>query len=990
MAQTFIVGIIDDKTFGPIARPLIINKYEDKGFLPIEAQLNELNYPRYAPQLNSQQREIYEITRQYSEKNLYRIFGRKKDQTLKEFLNKVPSDYVSERIRPFIEKRQARLADLLRETDIEVYFKEKHQFINRDHCIEVLPEQANTLFNIEKGEHETRYNLSVSQGGEEISLINKSHIILAHEPCRMIIENQLYAFSDIDANKLKPFFQKEYIIVPQQFEKKWFESFALPNIKKYAVHAKGFDIETIDPPRQSWLTLHNDLYQRPSLILSFSYGEQSFLAHNKQKTKVILEYQNERYRFSKIERDLEWEATIQEEIKRIGLENYQENFFHPFPHKASAGSEKDPLHELLQWLKEHQDELKEKGIKVERNLGGKTYSLYEFNIQSQVNENNDWFDLKARVQIGSYEFSFVTLKDYILQGIREIPLPNGEYALLPEEWFTHYKDLFKFGQIDTDRLKINKFHFKILEKSIGKEFSQNYLERLKDLEEQLDQQQVPVPGDIQATLRPYQLKGYQWMHLLNQYEFGGCLADDMGLGKTVQTLTLLVHVKNTAEPVPIAQSEPTPSGQLSLFDSWERADAYADTLEKTSPVSLIVMPTSLIYNWEDEIKKFTPQLQVYRYTGIHRTRKPEELHHYDLVLTTYGIVRNDYQLLRRIPFHYLILDESQYIKNPSSKIYKAVNELHSKHKLVLTGTPIENSLSDLWAQFNFLNKGLLGSYHFFKNEFLQPIEKQNNQEQEAKLQAMIDPFILRRTKHQVAKELPEKTEQVIYCEMTEPQASYYEREKSIIRNNILEHLEAEEDKNSLQILDGLSRLRQIANHPLMVDEDYYGESGKFNEIIDYLGSLISEDHKVLVFSSYKKHLRLLEHHFKHIGWNYSLLTGETQNRQQVIGEFQDNPQNKIFLIQIKAGGFGLNLTAADYVLILDPWWNPAVEEQAINRAHRIGQDKKVMVYRFISAGTVEEKIQQLQNRKARLAETFITPSETLKKLTREQLLELFG
>jgi SNF2 family DNA or RNA helicase len=241
----------------------------------------------------------------------------------------------------------------------------------------------------------------------------------------------------------------------------------------------------------------------------------------------------------------------------------------------------------------------------------------------------------------------------------------------------------------------------------------------------------------------------------------------------------------------------------------------------------------------------------------------------------------------------------------------------------------------------------------------------------------------------VAPELPEKTEQVIYCEMTEAQWSYYESEKSKIRNALIENLEEQDKQDNLKILDGLSRLRQIANHPRMIDQDYQDDSGKFREIIDYLESLISEDHKVLVFSSYKKHLGILEGHFQEIGWQYSLLTGETHNRQKVINEFQEQEENKIFLIQIKAGGFGLNLTAADYVLILDPWWNPAVEEQAINRAHRIGQDKKVMVYRFISAGTVEEKIRGLQSRKARLAENFITPSDTLKKLTKEQLMELF-
>jgi SNF2 family DNA or RNA helicase len=989
MAQKFVVGIIEDKTFGPLARPLIINKLEEKGFFPIEAQLSELNHSRYAPQLSRQEKDIYEVARQYSEKNLYQLFGSKKDQTVKEFLQKVKPEYVEQHIRPFIEKRVAQLTDLLRKTDIEVYLKEKHKFINRDNEIKVLKEQATTLFNIEKLENETRYNLAAKQGGEEIQLIDKHHIILSHDPCRLIIDNRLYAFEDIDANKLKPFFRKEYIIVPQHFEKRWFESFALPNIKKYSVNARGFDIETIEPEKKAVLSLTRDLNYQSALLFSFFYGEERFLPESNQTNKVVLESHGQQYRFFKIERDMAWEEKMLEAIRATGLINTMGSFFSPERENGPNDDTQTGLHELLEWLGEHSSQLKDKGISLDTHIENKTYCFPEFSIESEVHEHNDWFDVKATVRVGGYRFSFVSLRSYIAQGIREIRLPNGEYALLPREWFTRYGDLFKFGQVENDHLKINKFHFRILEKTFEKGKHQ-YLERLKELTENFHKQELGAPKELLATLRPYQLKGYRWMHLLNQYEFGGCLADDMGLGKTLQTLTLLLEVKNINHQDAYPRQAQQKQGQLNLFDQASFTPAPTATLEEDSPVSLIVMPTSLVYNWEDEIRKFTPQLTCYRYTGVNRTRRADELYQYDIVLTTYGIVRNDYELLRSVDFHYLILDESQYIKNPESKIYKAVNELQSKHKLVLTGTPIENSLSDLWAQFNFLNKGLLGSYHFFKQEFMQPIEKHNDQEREAKLQAIIDPFILRRTKHQVAPELPEKTEQVIHCQMTEPQWSIYEREKSMIRNAIIEHLEGEGQRDSLKILDGLSRLRQIANHPRLIEEDYQGESGKFNEILDYLENLISENHKVLVFSSYKKHLRLLESHFRRIGWRYSLLTGETYNRQQVIRNFQDHEENRIFLIQIKAGGFGLNLTAADYVLILDPWWNPAVEEQAVNRAHRIGQDKKVMVYRFISTGTVEEKIQRLQNRKARLAETFITPSETLKQLSRDQLLELFG
>ncbi len=992
MDETFIVGVIIDKAFGPLLKPLIINKTENKGFFPIEAQLNDLNYSRYETHLDPHQKNIFNITREYSDKQLYNLFRSKKHKTIKEFLNAVQQEDVEKRIRPYIEKRQAKLVEELRETDIELYFKHKHQYINKDNQIEVQKEQAKTIFNIDKQANETRYHLSINQGGKDIHLLNKPYWILSHDPCCMIIDHALYSFEDIDAKKLQPFFNKEYIIVPKNFEKKWFESFALPNIKKYNVNPTGFDIETLDPKKKATLTLTYDLSYNPALLLSFWYNNEHFYANKGQQNKVILESKKDRYKFFKVIRDSEWENNKAGLLMEKGLHNYMNSFFTLKAYKNRAPETNTLLFDLIDWLKNNKPELANKGFTIKQDLNGKTYSLEPIRLQSKIYEREDWFDIRATVKIGNHSFPFITLKRYILQGIRELKLPNGEYAVLPEEWFSNYADLFKFGRIKDNNLRISKHHFNLLEQSLDN-FTHKYLDRLKDLSEDFQKEEIAVPNELSPILRPYQLKGYQWMYLLSKHCFGGCLADDMGLGKTVQTLTMLLNTKKSKKKNKVLAKEQVYNRQLSLFDdlidSGERAEEENNGVA-ASP-SLIVMPTSLIHNWQEEIEKFTPQLSFYKFTGINRTRQPEGLGEYDIILTSYGIVRNDYELLKQIPFQYIILDESQYIKNPSSKIYKAVNELEGNNKFVLTGTPIENSLSDLWAQLNFLNKGLLGSYNFFKNEFIQPIEKNKDQNKEAKLQSIIDPFILRRTKYQVAKELPEKMEQVIYCEMTEEQQSYYEREKSIIRNTILENLDnPEQQQSTLQILEGLSTLRQTANHPVMVDEDYQGESGKFAEITSYLQNLISEGHKVLVFSSYKKHLRLLEGYIHANDWRYSMLTGETYNREKVVNEFQKNEENKIFLIQIKAGGFGLNLTAADYVLILDPWWNPAVEEQAVNRAHRIGQDKNVMVYRFISTGTVEEKILHLQSKKARLADTFITPNEALKKLTREQIVELFS
>jgi SNF2 family DNA or RNA helicase len=341
---------------------------------------------------------------------------------------------------------------------------------------------------------------------------------------------------------------------------------------------------------------------------------------------------------------------------------------------------------------------------------------------------------------------------------------------------------------------------------------------------------------------------------------------------------------------------------------------------------------------------------------------------YDLILTTYGVVRNEYEQLKEYEFLYIILDESQTIKNPDSKIFQAVTELQSKHRLVLTGTPIENSLTDLWSQIEFINPGILGDLGFFKEYFAYPIEKEGDDKKREKLKHLIHPFILRRTKQEVAPDLPQLTEQIRFCSMSESQKSYYEEEKSKVRNEILNSIEEMGvEKSTMMVLNALIRLRQIANHPIMIDQNYEFDSGKFEEISDSLENMYFEGHKVLIFSSFVKHLELFRKWFEAKGWKYSMLTGETRNREEVVNNFQTKDDNKFFLISLKAGGVGLNLTAADYVFLLDPWWNPAAEMQAINRAHRIGQTNKVFVYRFISAETIEEKIIKLQERKAELA-----------------------
>jgi SNF2 family DNA or RNA helicase len=429
------------------------------------------------------------------------------------------------------------------------------------------------------------------------------------------------------------------------------------------------------------------------------------------------------------------------------------------------------------------------------------------------------------------------------------------------------------------------------------------------------------------------------------------------------------------------------NGQLDLFET------KTEESEQTQPASLVVVPTSLAHNWENEIQKFTPSLKIFKYLGSQR-KKVEDIEKisgfYDIILTTYGTVRNDSEQLSQTEFFYLILDESQSIKNSTSKTYKAVMDLRAKNRLVLTGTPIENSLSDLWSQMNFLNPGILGNLSFFRQTFITPIEKHASQEKQEKLQLIIRPFILRRKKTEVAKELPPIVEQVRYCPLVGEQQKRYEEEKSIIRNTILARIEEEGmAKSSFVVLQGLTKLRQLANHPSLLEKEMNESSGKFDEIISMLQNLIAENHKVLIFSSFVAHLELLQNKIEEEQWKYSKLTGQTTKREKVIKKFQEDPQNRIFLISLKAGGVGLNLTEADYVFIIDPWWNPAAENQAINRAHRIGQDKHVFVYRFITENTIEEKIQKLKDRKSLLADKFINSNNPFQEITKEEIVELF-
>ena len=412
---------------------------------------------------------------------------------------------------------------------------------------------------------------------------------------------------------------------------------------------------------------------------------------------------------------------------------------------------------------------------------------------------------------------------------------------------------------------------------------------------------------------------------------------------------------------------------------------------KAESAALLVVPKSLIANWQRESEKFTPSLRFLEYMGNFRNKDVSIFNDYDMIITTYGTMLRDIEILRKYKFHHIILDESQAIKNPLAKSAKAARLLNAEHRIVMTGTPVENNTFELWSQFAFLNPGLLGSMDYFKKEFANPIEAAGDEKTAETLRKLVYPFILRRTKEQVALELPPRTERIVYTDMDAAQKKFYTQTRERYRAELLGLIETEGMNNArFKVLEGLLRLRQIAIHPVLVDKNYKGEAPKFEILLETLETLQAENHKALIFSQFVETLKLVKKELNSRKIKYIYLDGQTQKRQDKVDEFQNDPSIPFFLISLKAGGVGLNLTAADYVIHLDPWWNPAVEMQASDRAHRIGQTRPVFVYKIIARGTVEEKILELQEKKRALVKNIIaTEASFFKSLTQDDVKGLF-
>lgn len=876
-----------------------------------------------------------------------------------EFFSKFYDQKFYDSVRPKIEKRLAEVLEILK-TKGGLYLMDKDGW-PAERKIELATEAATILFHFRRNEIETRYFPTIKYQGLRIDFMFKEAQVICNQPAWLFLNDVLYFFEqDFEGKKLTPFLNKRYITIPKATEATYFEKFVAPLIEKYHVYAEGFDIKTEKHEPKATIKViyvENGISQ---IQLYFKYGQYAFAMGNDHKVTVRLHKDGDNYTFTRVKRNLDWEQQKFSTLTSLGLKKVSALFHHL--ELPILNENQDPAYAIISWVNEHIELLKEQDFDIEQANSAKRFVLGSNKIDFEIKEDNDWFDINAIVYFGVHPIPFIALKQHILHKKREFVLPDGEIAIIPEKWFTQYSSLFSLADAGKN-LKLKKFHVGLIndlaEDSIANITLDRKLQKLNDFEQIED---FSMPVNFKGDLRHYQKAGYNWFSFLREYNFGGCLADDMGLGKTIQTLAMLQKMKEE------------------------------DAQQEKHSTSLIVMPTSLIYNWLNEAKKFTPALKILSHTGTNRNKEISRFGKYDVVITTYGVTRVDADLLQGFYFNYIILDESQNIKNPSSKSFKAVRQLKSRHRLVLSGTPIENSVSDLWTQLTFLNPGLLGTQSFFNEEYVQAIEKKKDEDKAKKLQAIIKPFVLRRTKEQVAAELPPKTEHIFYCDMSEDQAAYYEKTKSAYRNDLLSSMDnGTYAKKQIQILQGLTALRQLANHPVMIDDEYHSDSGKFENVIHTLDNVLKGGHKVLIFSQFVKHLEIFKQHMEREQISYAYLDGATRNRGEIVADFQQNEQVRVFLISIKAGGVGLNLTQADYVFILDPWWNPAIEQQAIDRTHRIGQDKKVFIYKFISKDTVEEKILALQRRKKSLASSLITTEESFfKSLSKDDIRELLS
>jgi SNF2 family DNA or RNA helicase len=831
-----------------------------------------------------------------------------------------------------------------------VFFVRIGRFSNtRQNPVKLSPDPPQFKFHAEQKGDLLTIRLIVILDNREAALNVWGGFLLQHE-------DVLYLPSDAQELSIMDLFKNGPLSFPMTVKKEVVRKYLVPWLEKYEVAiSPKLNVVLSDPefhPRIRLSELNeSNLMIRPEFVyegIEIDYSEERYHVEESGPQIKILR------------RKKPGETKLYEYLRTLhpsfSAQRNNQYYYLPFDDVMKRG-----------WFISMLRNVQEEGLSIHGfdSLKKFRYTTHEPRISLTAGSAIDWFELKVTVQWGDQYVSLKEIRHAILNHQDTIMLEDGTLGHIPEAWINQYSLLLRTATEENGTLKVSKMHYTLLEDLLenieGKSIRADIEERKRKVLQYDSTEKVKLSPEIKASLRPYQLSGFHWLQTLDELGWGGCLADDMGLGKTLQTISFLQYLK----------------------------DKYPGSTQ------LVVCPTSLIFNWESELEKFCPTLKFHIHYGSQRELKEEHFQEFDVVLTTYGVVRNDLEHLTGFLWQYVILDESQAIKNPDARVTKAVKELRAVNRVILSGTPVQNNTSDLYAQFNFLNPGLLGNREYFNREFGVPIDKLGSREKTRDLKKLIYPFTLRRTKEQVAKDLPDKTVSVLWCTMEAEQRKLYNHYRDGYRNRLLKKIDEEGiAKSGLDVLEGLLRLRQICDHPALVNagSEEMHSSVKIEELIREVQENAGI-HKLLVFSQFTQMLHLIKEEFTKAGITFCYLDGKTSlaQRKEQVEKFQEDENIKAFLISLKAGGVGLNLTVADYVYLVDPWWNPAAEQQAIDRAHRIGQQRKVFAYKMICKDSVEEKILKLQEKKKMLADDLIQEdSGFVKNLTRDDIEFLFG
>ena len=811
---------------------------------------------------------LFSIIEALSEKTLEEKYQPPKSRKKKPLVELLQKEEVKKAATRYVHRLMSNFLEKIMEQKLPLSFMVQKKVIVEDVRVRFPKVELKPHLIFRRTKDGVRYRLNFSTGEDRWLVRERQVIPLTNIPGWLLVDNILYQLPELNGFWVKPFMQKDEIVVPNRMLRTYFQKFILKAVEKSEIEAEGFEVTSTRKLEGCKLALSKHPFKNKWYVqLKFQYMGALFLWGDRQEMRTALHFESEsEIRVMQVKRNPQLENQAVEKLKGLEFTNPEGSLWRLPQGAGESGEGQDAFHSAVECLSNLNEKLQKAGFQLELpDFEDKRINLLPASWSQEVVQENDWFDLRIKIKVGKFEFPFARLIHHIRENDRFYELPDGTYFLIPLEWMTRFHGLAHLGKLSGEKLRLSKSQRPLLE-SLGLADGKHFTEKKES--------PFVLPKLLRAKLRPYQLEGAKWLAQHYEEGLGACLADDMGLGKTLQTLVILL----------IAKEKATINQQLTTNNQQPQLDLFGEVAENSDFVplkALVILPASLVFNWEREVKKFAPGLTTCNQTGPKRTKDARLLERYDIVFTTYQTARRDLAVLQKIKWEYVVLDESQYIKNPQSGVFKAVGELDTNHRISLSGTPIENSLSDLWAQMEFLNPGMLGSFTYFKKHFIRPIEKQDNETAKEELRRLVNPYLLRRTKEEVAPDLPPLTEAIVYVEMTEAQKKLYEKEKSAARNKLLNISDPENPTNKVAILAALTRLRQIANHPALVQQDklitdhrsLITNSGKFEDVLAYWDKIRRSNHKALIFSSFEKYLQLYRKHFEENGFPFAWLTG---------------------------------------------------------------------------------------------------------------------